>query len=368
MFLDPNAYIEVFNSPGMVMLATYEGPALSAPTWVSANNSCLTNISGVSWNNGNTAGNLKADGWYIYTPTGSTEGAYALTSDPTTPNSYQAYVSLANSGNLTWQYGADPCALPGASNAACISSTTFAQWGNCSIGYYDASGQFVSTQISSLQNYANIQNDNLFTDPIYVAVQVPANSGSTGGNVSMPVVIYSYHINQLLDDMTQAQAVELDWEPQMGYDTYCFQTLPTDINQPLARGTYEPNASGTNNFTLTQIALPSGDTATIGNSCGLNFAQWAMTRSLRALSMNMQVSNAYNTVTDQATGKPSANKSQLNLMPNGSRQLLDMVRVGYDQLYMQPFQYLFNMPNGAPYIADPGYSQYPGTQMSYGSK
>ena len=24
----------------------------------------------------------------------------------------------------------------------------------------------------------------------------------------------------------------------MGYDTYCFQTLPTDINQPLARGSY----------------------------------------------------------------------------------------------------------------------------------
>ena len=59
----------------------------------------------------------------------------------------------------------------------------------------------------------------------------------------------------------------------MGYDTYCFQTLPTDISQPLARGIYETTASGTNNFTLTQIPLPSGDTATIGNSCGLTFAQ-----------------------------------------------------------------------------------------------
>ena len=93
-----------------------------------------------------------------------------------------------------------------------------------------------------------------------------------------------------------------------------------------------------------------------------------MTRSLRALSMNLMVSNQYNTLSSGATGKTLPDKSQLNLIPNGTRQLLDMVRVGYDQLYMQPFQYLFNMPNGAPYIANPGYSQAPGTQMSYGSR
>ena len=93
-----------------------------------------------------------------------------------------------------------------------------------------------------------------------------------------------------------------------------------------------------------------------------------MTRSLRALSSRLQVTNTYNTITDGTTGKPSTNKGQLNLIPNGNRQVLDMVRVGYDQLYMQPFQYLFNMPNGAPYINDSGYSQAPGTQMSYGSK
>ena len=59
----------------------------------------------------------------------------------------------------------------------------------------------------------------------------------------------------------------------MGYDTYCFQTLPTEVNQPLARGAYQTNASGTSEFTLQNITLPSGDTATIGNSCGLTFAQ-----------------------------------------------------------------------------------------------
>ena len=366
MFLDPNAYIEVFDTPGLTMNVQYSGVALSAPTWVPANDNGFSNITGLNWP-GN-APTLKLDGWYIYTPTGSTAGAYALTSDPSTPNSYQAYVSLNNANNLVYTFGSDPCALPGATGSACISNTTFAQWGNCPVGYYDASGQFVSTTISQLSNYNTIQNENMFTDPIYVAIQVPTNNGNTG-NVNMNVVIYTYHINQLLDDMTQAQQVELNWEPNMGYDTYCFQTLPTDINQPLARGSYNgTDLNGNPNWVPTPITLPSGDEATIGNSCGLNFAQWAMTRSLRALSSRLQVNNTYNTITDGTTGKPSANKGQLNLIPNGNRQVLDMVRVGYDQLYMQPFQYLFNMPNGAPYINDSGYSQAPGTQMSYGSK
>ena len=59
----------------------------------------------------------------------------------------------------------------------------------------------------------------------------------------------------------------------MGYDTYCFQQLPTDINQPLARGSYSNSKTGKKSFQLTSIQLPSGDEATIGNSCGLTFAQ-----------------------------------------------------------------------------------------------
>ena len=49
----------------------------------------------------------------------------------------------------------------------------------------------------------------VFTDPIYVAVRVPANNGS-GQQLTCDILIYTYHINQLLDDMTQAQTVELD--------------------------------------------------------------------------------------------------------------------------------------------------------------
>ena len=367
MFLDPNAYIEVFDTPGLEATnVSYSGNAITTPTWMVPTDSTLGTPSGITYDG--TAPTLKIPGWYIYTPTGSTAGAFALTSDPTTPNSYQAYVSIDNAGSLLYSFASDPCALPGGANSGCLSETLFSAWANQAVGYYDASGQFVSVAINKLQNYNSLQNEDMFTDPMYVAFQVPVNNGS-GFEFNMPMIIYTYHINQLLDDMTQAQQVELNWEPNMGYDTYCFQTLPTDINQPLAHGSYNgTDLNGNPKWVPTPIILPSGDEATIGNSCGLTFAQWCMTRSLRALSSRLQVTNTYNTITDGTTGKPSMNKGQLNLIPNGNRQVLDMVRVGYDQLYMQPFQYLFNMPNGAPYINDSGYSQAPGTQMSYGSK
>lgn len=363
MFLDPNAYIEVLNTPGAYIEdAGYNGNALKTPQWLPINSPSLSSTTGVSVST-STSNSIKVPGWYIYATTGTTAGTYELTSDPSTPGAYQAYVSLT--GNAWTTVGTDPCTLPGATGSASLAVGTWKDLSSATVSYYDATGQLVSTAVSQLGNYDTIQNEEVFADPIYASVYVPANSGITTGNFQ--IMFYTYHLNQLLDDMTQAQAVELSWEPNMGYDTYCFQALPTDINQPLARGSYT-TTGGTQKFEPLQIQLPSGDTATIGNSCGLTFAQWAMTRSFRALSMNMQVTNSYNTITNGTTGKPAINNGQLNLIPNGTRQLLDMVRVGYDQLYMQPFQYLFNMPNGAPYISDPGYSQSPGTQMSYGSK
>lgn len=65
----------------------------------------------------------------------------------------------------------------------------------------------------------------------------------------------------MLDDMTQAQALLLNWEPNMGYDRYCFPCLPTDITDTLSR-TVNPNSTAV-----------SGQIATVGNSCGLTFAQ-----------------------------------------------------------------------------------------------
>ena len=367
MFLDPNAYIEVLNLPGAyIQDAEYTGSALKSPQWLPINDPTLSGVTTSSIQfTGNVIPNVKVPGWYIYATTGTTAGTYELTSDPSTPGAYQAYLSLSGTGSDFTTVGTDPCALPGSTSGAALNIGSWSDFNGSTVGYYDATGQFVSTTVSSLGNYSTIQSDEVFADPIYAAVYVPANSGNTSGNFQL--MLYTYHLNQLLDDMTQAQAVELSWEPNMGYDTYCFQSLPSDINQPLARGSYT-TTGGSQTFTPLNIQLPSGDTATIGNSCGLTFAQWAMTRSLRALSMNMQVTNSYNTITNGTTGKPAINNGQLNLIPNGTRQLLDMVRVGYDQLYMQPFQYLFNMPNGAPYISDPGYSQAPGTQMSYGSK
>ena len=75
------------------------------------------------------------------------------------------------------------------------------------MSYYDATGQLVSTAVSQLGNYDTIQNEEVFADPIYASVYVPANNGITTGNFQ--IMFYTYHLNQLLDDMTQAQAVEL---------------------------------------------------------------------------------------------------------------------------------------------------------------
>ena len=355
MFLDPNAYIEILATPTIndsaqvYSTATWTNLAGSnAPTW--APNTPIIPI----------------PNWYI-----EVEGNTQTLVNSEGDNCYPLYAE-DTAGTLAANNGANPCALTQSANQACstggITWTTIQSMNGVNVGYYNASGDFVQLQLNSV---VNIQAGQSFAgaivwaDPVFFFARLRGTEKNPG--TVADAVIYTIHINQLLDDMTQAQAVELSWEPAMGYDTYCFQQLPTDINQPLARGSYSNSKSGKKSFQLTSIQLPSGDEATIGNSCGLTFAQWALTRSFRALTMNLQVTNQYNTVTD-ANGNPTANKGQLNILPKGNRQLLDMVRVGYDQLYMQPFQYLFNMPNGAPYINDTGYSQAPNTQMSFGSK
>lgn len=146
-------------------------------------------------------------------------------------------------------------------------------------------------------------------------------------------VVVGYNINQLLTDMYQAQTILNQWEPGMGYGRYCFPALPTVVNDTLSN--YEAN----NN-------VNGGDQYEIGNSCGLTFAQWAGLRSLRALSTTVQVTNPNTT----------GNINVFNLIPNGTYQLLELVKIGYNQLYLQPYQYYFSMPNGAPYINNPGYS------------
>ena len=89
----------------------------------------------------------------------------------------------------------------------------------------------------------------------------------------------------------------------------------------------------------------NGNSIDIGNSCGLTFAQWAGLRSLRALSAQMLVTN---NDTSEFNGS--------NLISPGTYQLLDLVKIGYNQVYLQPYQYMFSMPNNVPYINNPGYS------------
>ena len=146
-------------------------------------------------------------------------------------------------------------------------------------------------------------------------------------------IVVGYNINQLLTDMTQAQTILMQWEPGMGYGRYCFPNLPFNTEDALE-------------MDITNSNLNSGAQFSLGNSCSLTFAQWAGLRSLRALSTTLQVNN----------NNTSSNITGMNLIPSGTYQLLDLVKIGYNQLYFQPYQYFFSMPNGAPYINNPGYS------------
>lgn len=152
-------------------------------------------------------------------------------------------------------------------------------------------------------------------------------------------ILVGYNVSQLLTDMTQAQATLELWEPGMGYKTYCFPALPSDTNDNMLINVSKPYLSGT---------------VQLGNSCNLTFAQWAGLRSLRALNMPINVTNeqstTYITVNNQ-------NVAPFQLVPNGTYKVMELFKPGYNQLYMQPYQYAWNMPNDVPYLTNPGYSQ-----------
>lgn len=153
------------------------------------------------------------------------------------------------------------------------------------------------------------------------------------------LVMYYIDYQQLLTDMVQAQAVLLEWEPGMGYDRYCFPNLPT---------------ATTDNLSYTFNWPDSSTSQTIGNSLGLNFLQWAMLRSLRAMGVNARITNGFNLLTTATNGL----KFPLQQLPTGTiKKILNLCAPGYNQLYMAPYNYIFTMPNDAPYIANTSYSQ-----------
>ena len=169
-------------------------------------------------------------------------------------------------------------------------------------------------------------------------------------------MVFGFNLNQMLDDMTQAQALLLNWEPDMGYDRYCFPNLPTDITEVMS---YTVNSNST---------AVQGQIATVGNSCGLTFAQWAGLRDINCLGTNVTVTNSANTIytatntNGTQTQTPTAVATQgqaLDVLPPTQYPLMDLVKIGWNQLYLQPYQWRWNMPNDAPYITETAYSDTP---------
>lgn len=169
-------------------------------------------------------------------------------------------------------------------------------------------------------------------------------------------MVFGFNLNQMLDDMTQAQAILLNWEPGMGYDRYCFPNLPTDISDVISH-TVNPNATAV-----------QGQIATVGNSCGLTFAQWAGLRDINCLGSTVNVTNENNTIysatntngdnTQTSTSVATVGQA-LDVLPAGNYSYIDLVKIGWNQLYLQPYQWRWNMPNDVPYITDTGYSNTP---------
>lgn len=174
-------------------------------------------------------------------------------------------------------------------------------------------------------------------------------------------IFFGFNISQMLDDMTQAQAILLNWEPGMGYDRYCFPNLPTDISDTLSY-TVNPNSTAV-----------EGQIASVGNSCGLTFAQWAGLRDINCLGATLSVTNENNTIysaTNTSGGNTQTSTSvatvgqALDVLPINTYPLMDLVKIGWNQLYLQPYQWRWNMPNDLPYITDTGYSNTPSSNST----
>lgn len=105
---------------------------------------------------------------------------------------------------------------------------------------------------------------------------------------------YQMLINQLLTDMTQAQAWELYMEPGMKYDLYAFPSLPTQITDTIS-----------------------------GNVANLTFLQWATYSSFFGLNKSLTVD-----------GK--------------QQKIFDLRKVGYNQLTFAPFTIPWTYPVGTP--------------------
>lgn len=115
-------------------------------------------------------------------------------------------------------------------------------------------------------------------------------------------VTLTYDFNQLLTDMTQAQAILKNWEPGMKYEIYNFPKLPLSVNDSLKTEYSYGDAGGTPNF-----------------------ASWARYRSLRALGTMVSNINSGDTAT-----------------------LNEIINLGNNQLTYAPWDFTTTYPTDTP--------------------
>ena len=97
-------------------------------------------------------------------------------------------------------------------------------------------------------------------DPLFTAVR-------TVNGVTYTAT-YQLLYNQMLTDQTQAQALLLEWEPNMGYSDFAFPTLPTSITE----------------------VIP-------GNVCNYTYSQWAQYRDLLSQAHPVELAGTNQQVT-----------------------------------------------------------------------
>lgn len=111
---------------------------------------------------------------------------------------------------------------------------------------------------------------------------------------------YQLLYNQILTDQTQAQALLLEWEPNMGYGDFCFPKLPTSINQ----------------------VIP-------GNVVGFTYSKWLQYRDLKSQDFPVTV-----TSTGQRT------------------TIGDLTKIGWNQMTYSDWNITFAFPADAPVVAN----------------
>lgn len=232
---------------------------------------------GYGVNNVNDFGYLKNLVAYI-----SMDGSVETYTTPYVPfNPYTNSKTFYRLGG-TWGWGQVHLPILAATNYALIDSRA----------YITINGITTTTTTEANHEWqATLDNGGGANNPTYNAVMVHNGIEYTAN--------YTLNIQQLLDDMTQAQAIEQLWEPGMMYQVYNFPTLPTTIDGYIS----DKNSPFSNNMT---------------------FATWAQYRSLTGLNKSFLTKDG-------------------NKVP-----LIDLLTIGTNQGTFGPFDFSFTFPQDTP--------------------